>query len=131
MGLLSPILRNIEGGLLAWHCPGCKSAHHVAAFIAAGTLPEPDPDDPDWTPPVEYYQRQSGWSWNGSASRPTFMPSVLVSYDGADAGHGDAPPAICHSFVVDGQMHFQSDCTHALAGKTVPIPAWPTDRSNA
>lgn len=30
----------------------------------------------------------------------------------------------CHSFVVDGQMQFLGDCTHALAGQTVPIPEW-------
>lgn len=29
----------------------------------------------------------------------------------------------CHSFVRDGQIEFLSDCTHALAGKTVSLPA--------
>ena len=27
-------------------------------------------------------------------------------------------------YVVDGAMQFLSDCTHALAGQTVPIPDW-------
>lgn len=53
------------------------------------------------------------------------MPSVLVTYNGPDAGRDGAPPAICHSFVVDGQMQMLGDCTHALAGQTVPIPPWP------
>lgn len=124
MGLLSPILRNGTDGRLTWWCPGCNHAHQVIASIT-GDLPRPDAADPDWTPPAEYYQARNGWSWNGSATKPTFMPSVLVSYDGQDAGQGDAPPRVCHSFVVDGQMQMLSDSTHALAGQTVPIPPWP------
>ena len=82
--------------------------------------------DPDWTPPREYYEARDGaWAWNGDPLRPTFQPSVLVTYDGADAGQDGAPPRVCHCFVVDGQMQMLSDCTHALAGQTVPIPAWP------
>lgn len=108
MGLISPILRR-AGDLLIWHCPGCRRAHSIRAreLTAAG-----EHDGP-------------GWSWNGDAQRPTFSPSVLVSYDGADAGRDGAPPAVCHSFVVDGAMQFLGDCTHAQAGKTVAIPAWP------
>lgn len=124
MGLLSPILRNVQGGLLAWWCPGCSTAHQVRATIR-GAVATPDPANPDWTPPAEYYEARDGWTWNGSASRPTFMPSVLVTYNGPDAGRDGAPPAICHSFVVDGQMQMLGDCTHALAGQTVPIPPWP------
>lgn len=57
---------------------------------------------------------------------------MLVTYNGADAGELDAdgfraPPAVCHSFIRDGQIQFLSDCTHALAGQTVPLPAWPDD----
>ena len=62
------------------------------------------------------------WLWNGSAERPTFQPSVLVRYDGADADVDGAPPSVCHSFVVDGAIQFLGDCTHALAGQTVPLP---------
>jgi len=125
MGLLSPILRNGQNGALFWRCPACNSAHQVRAVIQPGVIPTPDPADPDWTPPAEYYQARDGaWTWNGSAVKPTFMPSVSVTYPGPDAGKDGAPPAVCHSFVVDGQMQFLSDCTHALAGQTVPIPDW-------
>lgn len=102
MGLLSPILRNGADGRLTWWCPGCDGAHQ----IATGEGPGPR------------------WGWNGNADRPTFTPSVLVRYEGADAGRDGAPPAVCHSFVVDGQMQMLADCTHALAGQTVPIPPW-------
>lgn len=125
MGALSPILRNVEGGRLMWWCPGCDSPHTVIAKIG-GALPTPDPANPDWTPPQAYYQDRAGaWTWNGSAARPTFMPSVLVTYNGPDANQPGRPPAVCHCFVVDGQMQMLGDCTHPLAGQTVPIPAWP------
>lgn len=101
MGALSATLRNSEGGRLTWWCPGCDGAHQ----IATGEGPGPR------------------WGWNGDAEKPTFTPSVLVRYDGADAGNG-GPPAVCHSFVVDGHMQFLGDCTHGLAGQTVPIPPW-------
>lgn len=121
MGLLSPILRNAEGGRLIWWCPGCNSSHQ----IATGDGPGPR------------------WGWNGNAAAPTFTPSVLVTwrdfteagevaYDAwCDAGCPSPAPTFegrdlcCHSFVVDGQMQFLGDCTHALAGQTVPIPPWP------
>lgn len=112
MGLLSLILRN-AGDLLTWHCPGCRRAHSVR-------IRELSAADEDKGP---------GWGWNRSATAPTFTPSVLVTYDGRDAGRDagrdGAPPAVCHSFVVDGKMQFLSDCTHSLAGQTVPIPPWP------
>lgn len=130
MGLLSPILRNGSGGLLTWWCPGCNSAHSIRAVIRQAPVVEPDPTDPDWTPPLEYYEARDGaWSWNGSATKPTFQPSVLVTYPGPDAGKDGAPPAVCHCFVVDGQMQMLGDCTHALAGQTVPIPPWPVGGS--
>lgn len=47
------------------------------------------------------------WTFNGDFERPTIEPSILT--------------AGCHSFVRDGQIQFLSDCTHALAGKTVPL----------
>lgn len=107
MGLLSPILRNGADGRLTWWCPGCDGPHQIA--IGEGPGPR--------------------WGWNGSAERPTFTPSVLVrtgrAVDPAFQPEPGDPPEVCHSFVVDGQMQMLGDCTHALAGQTVPIPPWP------
>lgn len=105
MSTLSPILRSVEGGGLMFWCPGCDGAH----MVMVGDGPGPR------------------WGYNGDPLRPTFSPSLLVTYNGADAGQnrGDgrlAPPAVCHSFVADGRIQFLSDCTHALAGQTVDIP---------
>ena len=90
----------------------------------------------------DHHRVTAAWGFNGDMERPTFTPSVLVR-----SGHyapgarsedcwctynkehpDDAAPFtcyVCHSFVTDGQVHFLSDCTHALAGQTVPLPDWP------
>lgn len=109
------VLRTVEGGRLLFWCPGCDGAHQVQ--IADGPGPQ--------------------WSFNGNYDRPTFAPSVLVKsghycsgQEGKDcwctyeARFGKPAPFecfVCHSFVRDGQIEFLGDCTHALAGKTVPL----------
>lgn len=100
-------VRYCEGGRLMFHCPGCKCAHWFS-------------DKPP-----------HGWTWNGDQLRPTVSPSILVTGvqpctpDEARrimAGEKVEPrPLRCHSFVVDGAIQFLSDCTHELAGKTVPL----------
>lgn len=102
-----------EGGI-AYRCP-CGDAHYV-------TRPR--------------------WTWNGDLERPTFTPSVLVTTghyiplernDGScwctyNAEHPDDPAPFgcyrCHSYVRDGVVEFLADCTHALAGKSVPLGDW-------
>lgn len=102
MAALSSILRSSEGGGLAFRCPGCNRVHRIVVG-------------------------QGAWSWNGNAELPTFTPSVLVSYDGADAGRDGAPPAVCHSYVTNGRIQFLGDSTHALSGQTVDIPPFDED----
>jgi len=103
------VLRTVEGGGLMFWCPGCDGAHQVQA--GAGPGPR--------------------WGFDGDYERPTFTPSVLVrgSRPITDderrrimAGETIEPePTVCHSFVRDGQIQFLGDCTHALAGRTVPL----------
>lgn len=105
MAALSAKLRSVAvltpgaKGISFW-CPGCDSAHVVSVGATS-------------------------WSWDGNVDAPTISPSILVTYDGPDAGQDDAPPARCHSFVRSGVIEFLSDCTHALAGQHVPLPDWP------
>lgn len=99
MARLSAKLRSVGEGIGFW-CPGCDGLHNITV-------------------------KQNGWQWDGNVDAPTISPSILVTYDGSDAGQKDAPPARCHSFVRNGEIQFLSDCTHALAGRTVPIPDWP------
>lgn len=63
------------------------------------------------------------WGWNGCVNKPTFTPSILVRRNYGEDQH----PEVCHSFVTDGQIQFLGDCTHAMAGQTVPIPEWPSN----
>jgi len=106
MGALSAILRNVAGNGLMFWCPGCDDAHKVN--IGDGPGPR--------------------WGWNGSADKPTFSPSVLVTYpanpEASDEFKQWRTERRCHSFVVDGNIQFLPDCTHPLAGKTVPLPAF-------
>jgi hypothetical protein len=80
-----------------FHCPGCKSGHAV------------------WTTKPNSLGAQ--WTFDGNMERPTFSPSVLAKWKSRDGKE-----KICHSFVRDGHIQFLSDCTHELAGQTVPLP---------
>lgn len=82
---------------LMWHCPGCEGSHGV---------------------PV---RGPKAWGWNESLDAPTLTPSVLV-YSHPRYEEPDQPR--CHTFIRDGQIQFLDDCTHKLAGQTVPMPDW-------
>lgn len=122
MERLSNVLRAGPDNGLWFFCPGCASPHRIQHGEGAGPR----------------------WGWNGCAEKPTFTPSVLVTWRSPEA-EGDADELkaqierkrtdgtpipyrdrCCHSFVTDGQIQFLSDCTHSLAGQTVPLPAWPS-----
>jgi len=34
----------------------------------------------------------------------------------------DLPTEVCHYFLKGGMLQFLGDCTHTLAGQTVPLP---------
>jgi len=55
------------------------------------------------------------WTWNGSTDSPTWRPSVLTQYAGADRQWS------CHSWINDGAAQFLADCSHYMAGTTVPL----------
>lgn len=110
MSALGKKLRKLEGGRVAFMCPGCKQMHHVTVD---GTR---------------------GWTWNGDGDAPTFQPSILVQGKArilTDEEHArimqngekiDLPDLRCHSYVMDGRIRFLNDCTHALAGQLVDLP---------
>lgn len=114
----SPVLNRAEGGRIGFRCPGCNDVHYVVAHSSA----------------------QPGWMWNGDMVRPTIQPSILVTSGHYASGHSgdcwctyhaahpDEPAGFscyrCHSYVTNGHIQFLNDCTHALAGQTVPLPGW-------
>lgn len=105
MGQVSPFLRNSRTGFAHW-CPGCEEMHHIAV-----------------TEPNHCGAR---WSFDGNVNAPTFSPSINISSPEHTFADGVKIPAErCHYFLKAGQLQFLGDCTHALAGKTVPLPELP------
>ena len=100
--LLADIKSTSERKMIHFRCPGCDDVHSVAI------------------------NGPSAWGWNGRLDLPTFWPSVLVRYGHLPDGGPMGTDPVCHSFVVDGQIQFLGDCTHALAGQTVDLPEWTT-----
>lgn len=52
-------------------------------------------------------------------------PSVLTRAGGTP--EDPRPPYVCHCFIRNGMIEFLTDCTHNLAGQTVPmvdLPEW-------
>lgn len=102
-----PVIRTTTDGKALFWCPGCE-CYHGPRVSGDGS-----------------------WEWNGDREKPTFSPSILVRWtrspsdadiDKMLAGDVVKPQdVVCHSFVRDGMIEFLSDCTHTLAGKTVPL----------
>lgn len=89
-----------EGGEWLFVCPGCKCGHSFNTVAnrsngVGGLMPV--------------------WTFNGDVDKPTFRASLLVRWN------QNGVPQICHSFVTDGMIQFLNDCTHELAGQTVPL----------
>jgi hypothetical protein len=69
------------------------------------------------------------WTFNGDEESPTFAPSLVVTM--RDHPPGSGKTAKCHLFLRDGQIQYLGDCTHALAGTTVPVQAEPDEEESA
>lgn len=85
-------------------CPGCASL------------------DGDWglnmLPIDGDSSKRPVWGWNGDLVAVTLTPSILTRVPGVFT---------CHSFLEAGVWRFLGDCTHALAGQSVPmvpLPDW-------
>lgn len=126
MGQVSPKFRRWEhegrAGLHYW-CQGCEEIHGVVI------------------------EGPGSWGFNGDLAAPTFTPSVLVRsghYSPGQEGkpcwcdykkaHPDETDVFnctsCHTFITGGMVQFLSDCSHALAGQTLPLPDLPADHQD-
>ncbi len=102
---------------IEWWCDGCECRH---AFRVKG-------------------EGRPMWTWNGDLLKPTFAPSLLYKWDehvpkvtSENLHHWRAKPwiqtpvaKVCHVFVREGMVEYLPDCTHYLAGKTVPMTGLP------
>jgi hypothetical protein len=113
MGQVSKFLRRTSSGYSYW-CQGCEETHAV----------------------------NDTWQFDGNVDAPTFSPSVSVTsghfvpgWKGPscwctyNAAHPDKPTVFecsrCHHFIKGGMVKFLGDCTHSLAGQTLPLPELP------
>ncbi|WP_299815045.1 DUF6527 family protein [Tardiphaga sp.] len=89
-----------------------------------------------WCPAYEgmhafavYAPQRNGaqWLFDGNVDSPTFSPSKNIRvgpYPDDDEGKKGRTD-VCHYFLRAGQIQFLGDCTHAMAGQTVPLPELP------
>jgi hypothetical protein len=101
--------------IMVW-CPGC-----VADQPAESSGLHMLPISGDST-------KRPTWTWNGDLELVTLEPSILTKHkkDGSSE-------FICHSYLRNGFWEFLTDCTHSLAGQTVPmvpLPDWVTHASD-
>lgn len=87
-----------EESLCYFFCPACQQAHVVRV------------------PPHPH-----AWAYDGNEVSPTFHPSIKVSGQHPETGE----PTVCHSYLRQGQFEYLADCTHAMAGRSMPLPAMP------
>lgn len=96
--VIAPVERDGRTVGYMFTCPGCQFSH-VAAIAN------------------DFFPNGSCWSFDGNQEAPTFTPSLKNNWDEGE----DRVPKCCHLNITKGQLVFHGDCTHALAGKTVPM----------
>lgn len=108
MNQLSSKLRRYSNGHEHW-CPACEEMHIL-------------PDT---------------WKFDGNLESPTFSPSFrhsghkTINVDGRWTGewerdaNGKAIPSVCHYILTAGVLNYCGDCTHAMAGQSIPLPCIP------
>ena len=71
-----------------------------------------------------YVGPRPSWDWDGNLGAPTLSPSILTR----------TTDTVCHSFLRAGVFEFLGDCTHSLAGQSVPmgdLPSWAIKEAQA
>ena len=92
-------VENNDGEIEGYYfdCPGCEGGHFV--HIKPHSAPN-----------------GASWSFNYDLEKPSFSPSILSKIN-----YSHKAVSICHLFVTNGELKFLNDCTHKLAGQTVPM----------
>ena len=94
--MTAPVLEDSADGRLLFWCPGCDMVHGVSVGFGGGPR----------------------WGWNGDREKPTFTPSVRVTYIWGPKQQRRT----CHLHVVGGRLMYLPDCWHALAGQSIDMP---------
>lgn len=93
------VLIHEHNGKKSFHmrCPGCADVHVV----------------------------NESWEFNGDTVKPSFSPSILVTRTPTIIVEGGPVATRCHSFLTDGVWNYLGDCSHDMAGQSVPAVPWP------
>lgn len=106
MGNSSKALQPVKhaGELIGYalYCPGCDEIHVIRTASTPG-------------------ENALVWSFNGDIEQPTFTPSLLNTRESDDKYQRH----VCHCFIRGGRWEFLSDCTHQLAGQSLPLVKYP------
>ncbi len=87
-------------GMMKINCPGCGTVHTI------------------YTKESEH--NKVVWGFNGNLDKPTFTPSVRITWPHTDED-GNKNNECCHFHIVDGRIEFCGDCTHALSGQVLEL----------
>jgi hypothetical protein len=91
------LLHSNEDGTRFWHwCPACQDSHIYAV--------------------IKPFHNGAKWTFNASMEKPTFTPSMKISWQ-----MRDDPEHVCHYFITEGKIEYCSDCTHHMKGQTVDL----------
>lgn len=93
-----------EPGESYWFwCDGCSTNHRFVTKLPTG-------------------ETGDTWTFSGSLEKPTFSPSLICNRSRPDPARG---VHLCHLYLRDGMVQYLTDCTHELAGATVPVQESP------
>lgn len=108
----------VNGDRAALWCPACDNLHVISLGARGWGIQREYTDRPTITPSIKVGGVQ--WPTDSAFHKPKHHVEPGQSI-------------VCHSFVTDGSWQFLGDCTHDLAGQTVPcvpIPdGWFEDES--
>jgi len=109
-------IRKEYEGVFGFKCEGCGEMH---GFFSK--------DAPSKCKPQ--------WEFNDDLDNPTISPSLLYKTGHYLTGQKQPPDCrhckedadmgtctVCHSFIKNGNIQYLNDCTHKLAGQTIPLP---------
>ena len=71
----------------------------------------------------DYHLIDNRWEFNGDIKHPTFRPSLMCSWKYTD----ERDERTCHSFITNGYIAFQNDCTHSHKNENLELPDFPMD----
>ena len=99
---------------ISFRCPGCKDEHVVPGnrWRITGTTPQDVTCEPSLLVTSGHFcegRKEDNGCWCDYAkNHPEFDSFTCYR---------------CHSYIRSGQIQFLGDCSHALAGQTVPLPS--------